>query len=631
MTGDKLFTSLTGAQMLINRLQGELSIASNEFVALLLELETYMDQLRSANQHMAQVIAERREMEKVLLASESRFRALVEQGSDIIMLLNRRGKCTYISPSVERVLGYRPADIEGFRVLSYVHPTDRQRIQQDFFTCMGSPAVEIPLSCRVQSARGNWRYVSGVACNRLNDPATYAIVINIRDVTERHQADAQICYLNRSLERKIKERTAQLQLAYDFEATLKRITDKVRDSLDEAQIMQTAVEELVKAIPGSSCTASIYDLDRRVAFIGYEYTLSPCSYRGRSLDMNAYPELYEQILQGQTFQLCSLNPNPERGQVAMLIQPISDDENVLGDLWLVNQVSYCFSEQDIKLVQQVANQCAIALRQSRLYQTSQAQVVELERLNRMKDDFLNTVSHELRTPMAHIQMASQMLTVQLQALENYGGDNIHRYMQILEYECDRELSLIDDLLDMARLEVNADDDVLELMPIQLQIYIPVIAESFQERVRNQQQQLIIEIPADLPPLNTYEKYLNRILTELLNNACKYTPPEERIVVSARSIAVETVAPDEATNLSPPRQLLFLQIRVTNTGVEIPLEERDRIFEKFYRIPSNDPWKHGGTGLGLALVKKLAERLKCNIQLESEQLQTSFVLQFSLNS
>ncbi|XHX78029.1 MAG: sensor histidine kinase [Stenomitos frigidus ULC029] len=91
----------------------------------------------------------------------------------------------------------------------------------------------------------------------------------------------------------------------------------------------------------------------------------------------------------------------------------------------------------------------------------------------------------------------------------------------------------------------------------------------------------------------------------MQNTCKYTPSAETITLLARTIA--TVEADQPGNhLSASDRML--ERSVTNSGVEIPAIERDRVFDKFYRIPHNDPWKHGGTGLGLALVKKLVERL-----------------------
>ncbi|NJK28027.1 MAG: HAMP domain-containing histidine kinase [Coleofasciculaceae cyanobacterium SM2_3_26] len=337
-----------------------------------------------------------------------------------------------------------------------------------------------------------------------------------------------------------------------------------------------------------------------------------------------YPELYQQLLQGETFQLCSLTPNTERGRVAVLAQPIFDDRGVLGDLWLINQPHYGFSDQDVRLVQQVANQSAIALRQSHLYQAAQAQVKELERLNRLKDDFLSTVSHELRAPMTNIKLSTQMLAIQLRSLAIDPNNPVNRYIQILQNECNREIALIEDLLDLARLDATSAP--LEVAPIDLQQHLAELTASFQERAHNQQQKLILDIPAQLPALSSHADYFTRVLTELLHNACKYTPPQEQIIVSAWAVVED--APGQRRRrqciASAPHRLL---VRVTNTGVEIPPEERDRIFDKFYRIPDNDPWRHGGTGLGLALVKKLTERLGCSLQVDSENRQTSFTLTF----
>lgn len=625
MTADNLHNSLIAAQEMIYMLHQELAAANSEFIALTLELEENMDQLKASNQRLAREIAERRQIEAALHASELRFRALVERSIDGIILLDRRGICTYASPAIESILGYAPAQLEGRSVFENVHPADLSRIQQDFLTCLANPGVSIFVAFRYLTTSNKWRYLEGTGCNQLQDSAVESIVVNYRDVTERRRAELRIYQLNRTLERQVNLRTAQLRMAYEFEATLKRITDKVRDSLDENQIIQTAVQELALAIPGCSCNAALYDLQRRTSTICYEHTQFPFSYRGRTFNMDGYPELYTQLLNGETCQFCSLAPNPERGKIAALIQPIADDQGVLGDLWLINQPAYSFREQDVKLVQQVANQCAIALRQSRLYQAAQAQVKELERLNQLKDDFLSTVSHELRAPMTNIKMAAQMLPIQLQSLSLSTTNPINRYVQILQDECNREISLINDLLDLARLDSTSPQ--LDWVRVEIRSHIQELATVFLERIKSQQQQLIVNIPDNLSPFYTHMEYFDRILTELLNNACKYTPSAGQIIITAR----EEIKPELLnlhTSQSAPFPQRYLLISVTNTGIEIPTEERDRIFDKFYRIPNSDPWKHGGTGLGLALVKKLAERLGCQIELMSGNQQTCFTLEFA---
>uniref|UniRef100_A0A832H1B2 histidine kinase n=1 Tax=Oscillatoriales cyanobacterium SpSt-402 TaxID=2282168 RepID=A0A832H1B2_9CYAN len=427
-----------------------------------------------------------------------------------------------------------------------------------------------------------------------------------QEVAQRRQAEQTLEQLNAELEQRVRDRTTQLELAYNFAATLQRISDHVRSSLDERQILQTAVQELAQTLGVENCNAGLYDLNQQTSTVSYEYTVTATTFQGRVLQMNNFAEGYRQLLQGQYFQFCSLFPHPLRGRVTLLTCPIIDNEAVLGDLWLVSESNHTFNQQDVWLVQQVANQCAIALRQARLFQSAQAQVQELEKLNHLKDDFLSTISHELRTPMSNIRLATQMLEIVLRRSKLFGEEDASRYFKILNDECEREIHLINDLLDLSRLDSGTEP----LLPTtaNLEDWIPCVAESFEERTRIQQQTLQLEMAADLCPFTTDFSYLERILTELLQNACKYTPAGGTIIVSAQ--------PTESG----------VTLKVCNSGIEIPASELAKIFDKFYRVPTNDPWKHGGTGLGLALVKKRVEQLSGTISVLSENGQITFTVE-----
>lgn len=436
------------------------------------------------------------------------------------------------------------------------------------------------------------------------------------------QADlySEVRKLNMELETQVEQRTRQLQQALDFEATLKRITDRVRDSLDESQILQTAVEELTGVLGAKGSNTALYDLEQGTSTIYYEYNESLPPYQGRVAQMEAFPEVYHQLLDGQYFQFCSKEPNPVRGHVAMFACPIRDDRGVLGDLWLINEKDYGFEEQEIRLVQQVANQCAIAIRQARLYQASQAQVKELERLNQLKDDFLSTVSHELRTPVTSMRVALQLLGVTLNQQFDLNEElqkpktsqnRIARYYLVLKEECEREISLINDLLDLQRLD--GGNHPITPQQINLPSWLTGIANGFYERAQSREQALQIDLPATLPPIISDQASLERVFAELLNNACKYTPPGEKIAVSAIADADEQIL-----------------VTIANTGVAIPSAELPRIFDKFYRVPSSDPWKQGGTGLGLALVQKLLLHVGGDIQVTSDETATAFQITLPLD-
>jgi signal transduction histidine kinase/DNA-binding response OmpR family regulator len=435
----------------------------------------------------------------------------------------------------------------------------------------------------------------------------------VRRLIQQSQLYQQVQQLNADLECQVQKRTEELQQALEFEATLKRIADKVRDSLDEAQILATVVQELVLTLGVHACNTSMYDLDGGESTVKYEQATAAFAYNGRTLQMADFPELYEKrLLQGEYFQFCSLPINPNRGRVSMLACPVFDDGGVLGDLWLVNQAEYSFNELEIRLVQHVANQCAIAIRQARLYQAAQAHIAELQKLNQLKDNFLSTISHELRTPISSIKVAAQMIQVAINSEGELEEKNkkITKYLSILQSESKQQIKLIEDLLTLQKLE--GGEQILDRSEIDLHTWLPPVVAKFQELTSRMQQNLHLDLPANLPILFSDASSLEWIVTELLINACKYTPANEQIHVALSASSTH------------------IQLSVTNSGIEIATSELERIFDKFYRIPTSDRWKHRGTGLGLALVKKLVEHIGGLIRVEATAGKTCFTVELPIN-
>ncbi|MBD2564959.1 MULTISPECIES: hybrid sensor histidine kinase/response regulator [Nostoc] len=454
------------------------------------------------------------------------------------------------------------------------------------------------------------------------------------EIEERQRAEAQVKLLNVDLEQRVQLRTQQLQQSLNFEATLKRISDKVRDSLDQHQILQSAIEELARALEVKCCDAVLYKSDRQSSVIRYQYIASgqPSS-QGQMLYMSDAPEIYNQLQQQKSYlAFCQIQPIPIRNHSAILACSIFDERveetGILGDLWLFKNTHSPFSDMEIHLVQQVANQCAIALRQVSLYEAAQAQVKELQRLNQLKDDFLNTISHELRSPVANMIQLLKSLNEQGEGLipeiSSCQDCQMIQYLTMLQEECDRELKLIEDILSLQHLEAGTYPQ--QLTRSNLQDLIGHIIEKFQIQIQNQQQTFEIDLASDLPTIDIDSFSLSHIVTELLNNANKYTPPGEMISLAV-SVSQDQTAGQACILNSLHDKLSFLQLIVANTGVEIPPEELPRIFDKFYRIPSHNPWNHSGTGLGLALVKKLVEKMNGDISAESMNNQTKFIIKF----
>lgn len=433
----------------------------------------------------------------------------------------------------------------------------------------------------------------------------------LQDITMFRTKELTLQQTIADLRQKLQSRTIEMQKALDFESTLKRITDKVRDSLDESQILQTVVKELTLVLGLGGCNSALYNLEQGTSTIRYEYISSIPASQGKVAQMDHFPEIYRQLQQGYYFQFCSLFPNPIRGHVAMLACPIfvdptssqGMDQAVLGDLWLIHHKDYVFTEPEIRLVQQVANQCAIAIRQARLYQTAQRQVQELEKLNRLKDEFLSTVSHELRTPIANVKMAIQMLKLT--------GSDARRqtYLEILEAETNREAELIDELLDLQRLEDASHPICVE--EIHLQDWLTEMVKPFYSRTTSRQQSFKISYPTNLK-ISTDFKVLQRILAELLNNACKYTLEGGEICLEVQLVLETSEFGSKPVNL----------FKIRNQA-EIPVEDLPHIFDKFYRVIQPDRYKQGGTGLGLALVQKRVGQLRGKVQVHSAHGWTEF--------
>jgi signal transduction histidine kinase len=257
--------------------------------------------------------------------------------------------------------------------------------------------------------------------------------------------------------------------------------------------------------------------------------------------------------------------------------------------------------------------------QEQRHRTVSARVQSLEHSHGLQDEFLSTVIHELRTPLTNMKVASQLVEMLLQQVQKGLVDHpaiqpllkASSYLQTLKGECERETVLINNLLDLQHLDSGMYP--LELIPIDLQVWLPQIADSFYQATANRQQILRTQIAENLLPFLSSAVSLERILNELLHNACKYTPPGETIQITAEQA-----------------QANIMQLTVSNSGVEIPASEQARIFEKFYRIPRSDKWKQGGSGLGLALVKKLVTHLGGTIHLCSETGQTAFVIQLPIS-
>jgi PAS domain S-box-containing protein len=226
---------------------------------------------------------------------------------------------------------------------------------------------------------------------------------------------------------------------------------------------------------------------------------------------------------------------------------------------------------------------------------------ELERANRLKTEFLASMSHELRTPLHTIIGFSELLAEELEGPLN---EKQQRFVQHIHTDSLHLLELINDVLDISKIEA----DRLELRPEAFD-FTALVAESLASvRSLAEAKSHHLETAVDVPTAVEADRLrIKQVLVNLLSNAIKFTPEKGRIRVEARL------------------QELFLVVSVSDTGVGIPAEEHDSIFEKFHQVGATTKGVREGTGLGLAITKRLVEQHGGMIRVDSQPLQGSTFL------
>jgi len=154
-----------------------------------------VESLEHAIRHALALSAEerqRRQAETALRASEERFRALVENSSDALLLTDGEGRVTYVAPSSERHLGWKPDEMLGQSFFDFLHPDDRELAGIRLSETLERPGETVSAELRFRHADGAWRIMEGFGVNRLNDPSVGAIILNARDITERRKLEEQL-------------------------------------------------------------------------------------------------------------------------------------------------------------------------------------------------------------------------------------------------------------------------------------------------------------------------------------------------------------------------------------------------------------------------------------------------------
>ncbi|KAB8045139.1 sensor histidine kinase [Janthinobacterium aquaticum] len=274
----------------------------------------------------------------------------------------------------------------------------------------------------------------------------------------------------------------------------------------------------------------------------------------------------------------------------------SHSGRILGRLLLGHPQPGMFSARSERIVTAIANQAAMALDNTRLYAEAQRAAeerrilldserearAEAEHTNRLKDEFLASLSHELRTPLSAILGWAQVLARGARA-----PADLQRGLQSIERNARAQAQLIEDLLDMSRISASGSNALaLERRPVAPEPLIAAALDSLQPVAQAKHISVHTEIAADAGVLMGDPARLQQVLWNLLSNAFKFTPQDGRVSIAVR------------------REGNWLLIIIADNGVGIRADFLPHVFDRFRQADASTTRKHGGLGLGLAIVNHL---------------------------
>jgi PAS domain S-box-containing protein len=445
-------------------------------------------------------------------------------------------------------------------------------------------------------------------------------------------------------EQKQAEQTIRQQA--EKETLLRQITQRIRESLNLHTIFDTACQEIRQFI--QSDRVGIFKFYPDSGFDDGEFVAESLkegcsSVLAIRIHDHCFGEDYAKSYTEGHFQVINdvLQSNLQECHKAVLSQFQIRANLVIPllcgqKLWGLLCIHTCtapriWQPDEIDLIQQIAGQLAIAIQQANLLeqlqqelkerQVTQQQLTErnqqlslsneeLARATRLKDEFLANMSHELRTPLNAILGMTEGLQEQV-----YGPINPKqlRSLQTIERSGFHLLGLINEILDLAKIESGQLE--LECGPTAIAPLCRSSLAFIKQQALNKRIQIQTQIPQDLPDIWIDERRIRQVLINLLNNAVKFTPEGGNVTLEA-TLAVNSAMASLVSDSSPSTQTC-LRIAIIDNGLGITPENIPKLFQPFIQVDSALNRQYEGTGLGLALVKRLVELHGGRVSLTSE--------------
>jgi PAS domain S-box-containing protein len=572
-------------------------MTANRHIRILYYKGRVIDEVNAVG--VAQDITAEKEAEQAMQEREQKFRLLAENSEDIISIHELDTTFLYVSPSIQRTLGYKEEEVVNIKALDFIHPDDRFK-----FDPMQSPVPLAELdsfliSYRMMHKNGKLIWLESLMKPIIEDGQLAKIICTSRNITERKLA-----------ERKLKKK------------------DQMLGALSEATHELFINHELGKAIPAAIKTlGSKTDVDSIFVYRTH------CNEEGLWLanrifewhsgnePVNAHPIFSNNIpfetlgpmvaaLQQQQ-KFCAIVSQLDDADLknrliqqriqSLLVMPIFVNESFWGFIGFNEQKwerEWNESEHSI-LSSFTSSLTAAIVRKEMENQMIQAKE-QAEAASTAKSEFMANMSHELRTPMnGIIGFTDLVLTTDLKK-------NQHDYLQNVRKSADGLLNIINDILDFSKIE--AGKLTIDHASFNLEELVEETVDILSVKTFEKKLEMVFHLAPGLPSQFFGDAVrIKQILVNLMGNAIKFTERGE-IVVSVKSSAVIE---------KEGKQLMPLQIAVRDTGIGISKSKLEKIFESFTQADSSTTRRYGGTGLGLTISKSLAELMGGSLHVESE--------------
>ncbi|MBL8156386.1 MAG: GAF domain-containing protein [Anaerolineae bacterium] len=364
----------------------------------------------------------------------------------------------------------------------------------------------------------------------------------------------------------LSERVEELQ-------TLRRIDRQLNETLDAQKAMQITLEWACRLSGASSGHLGLVESDpphvRAVQHYGPDAAVE-------TLDA-AYPAVMEVV--------ASRKPLNLSGEHSLMIAPVYREATVFGVVVIKREGAEAFTAEQQDLIERVVARAAVSIENTRLYAAVQA-------ADRAKSEFVGIVAHDLKVPMTSIQGYADLTLLQGNLSERQ-----HDFLNRIKDTVKRMAILVSDLADISRIE--SGHFYMNETRVQVGDIVQAVRDGTMTQMQDYQHQYLEEIDPDLPDLHVDYYRLLQVLTNLVSNAYKYTPPGGVITFRARHL---------------DRQVQF---SVRDTGIGLSKEAIAQLGTKFWRAEDEFTRSRPGTGLGFAITRSLVEQMGSRIVIESE--------------